>query len=226
MPYHRDTYFAAVRASLFNGSLTQEQVDGQNAILGVWEYQTDMTDQRHLAYMLSTCFHETATRCWPIEEYGKGSGHSYGETDPETGQAYFGRGLVQLTWRDNYARATAELDLTGDRDIEWHAERALDVVVASRIMFRGMAQGWFTGKQLSDYFNANEEDPVNARQIINGNDQDDLIAGYYDEFMDALDQSFSESLDPSTLLARIKGLEAEVDRVTILLEECQQGALK
>ena len=52
---------------------------------------------------------------------------------------------------------------------------ALDSLIAARIMFRGMAEGWFTGKKLGDYFNAKEE-TLNARQIINGNDCDELIA--------------------------------------------------
>ena len=61
----------------------------------------------------------------PIEEYGKGSTAAYGQPDPETGQTYYGRGFVQLTWRDNYARADQELDIGKDTGCEWHAERRL-----------------------------------------------------------------------------------------------------
>jgi putative chitinase len=53
-------------------------------------------------------------------------------------------------------------------------------------MFRGMAEGWFTGKKLGEYFNEERDDPVNARQIINGNDRDEEIAGYHEEFLAAL----------------------------------------
>lgn len=166
-----------------------------NVILAVWEFRSMQpeapTDARWLAYMLSTSFHETAQHMWPIEEYGKGEGHSYGEPDPETGQTYYGRGFVQLTWRDNYARATDILGLEGDRDIEQHADRALDCLIATRVMFQGMQDGWFTGKKLGNYFNDKADDPVNARQIINGNDQDDLIAGYHEKFLDALDASYA-----------------------------------
>ena len=63
---------------------------------------------------------------------------------------------------------------------------ALDSLIATRILFRGMAEGWFTGKKLGQYFNDERDDPVNARQIINGNDKDDLIAGYHDKFLAAL----------------------------------------
>ena len=33
------------------------------------------------------------------------------------------------------------------------------------------------------------DDPINARQIINGNDQDTLIASYHAEFLIALEKS-------------------------------------
>jgi hypothetical protein len=187
MAYDRDVYFNAVRGSLFGGSLEQIQVDGQNVILAVWEYQGGGPgsgapgDPRHLAYMLATVHHECATRFWPITEYGSQSylqGKSY--------YPYVGRGFVQLTWEDNYRRASEELNLTDERDLVEHPELALDSLIATRVLFRGMEQGWFTGKKLSQYFNESKDDPVNARQIINGNDDDDLIAGYHKKFLAAL----------------------------------------
>jgi putative chitinase len=189
MRYDRDVYFGGVRDALFSGALTQQQVDGQSVILAVWEYQaggTPMDDERWLAYMLATTFHETATKMWPIEEYGLGHGHDYGEPDDETGQTYYGRGFVQLTWRANYAKASKILSLYDDRDLEWHADLALDSLIATRVLFRGMAEGWFTGRKLGQYFNEEEDDPLNARQIINGNDDDVLIAGYHADFLAAL----------------------------------------
>ena len=66
---------------------------------------------------------------------------------------------------------------------------ALDSLIATRVLFRGMAEGWFTGRKLGQYFNDDTDDPVNARQIINGNDKDKLIAGYHWLFLDALQQS-------------------------------------
>ena len=62
----------------------------------------------------------------------------------------------------------------------------MDSLIATRILFRGMAEGWFTGKKLGQYFNEVTDDPRNARQIINGNDQDELIAGYHYQFLEAL----------------------------------------
>jgi hypothetical protein len=50
-----------------------------------------------------------------------------------------------------------------------------------------MQKGWYTGKKLSDYFNDTVSDPIKARKIINGTDKAQLIAGYYAEFLEAID---------------------------------------
>lgn len=205
-PLDRKVYFDCVRIAPFDGKLTQQQVDGQNIILDRWEIDPTTIDFRWLAYSLATAKHETADTMWPIEEYGKGKGHSYGAVDPQTGQAYYGRGLVQLTWRDNYKKATAKLGLTGSDDLEYHADRALDCAIASDILFRGMIEGWFrTGNDgkpetLPKYFNDVTSDPYNARGIINGDKKTvpnwtgglsigDLIAGYHGDFLEALDSA-------------------------------------
>jgi putative chitinase len=185
--YDRDAYFSAVRDDLFGGALTQQQVDGQNVILAVWEYNaggTPMTDERWLAYMLATVYKECGGRMWPTTEYGSQSylqGKDY--------YPYIGRGFVQLTWKDNYDKASKILSLIDDRDLVAHPEVALDSLISARVMFRGMAEGWFTGKKLGQYFNDDKDDPVNARQIINGNDCDDEIAGYHYKFLEALTKS-------------------------------------
>jgi putative chitinase len=180
----RDRYFEYVRAVLFEGALSQQQVDGQNVILALWEGDqtgTPMDDERWLAYMLATTFHETGFRMWPVVEQG---GEDYlGGKDY---YPYYGRGYVQLTWLENYANASAALGLIDDRDLVEHPELALDSLIGARIMFRGMAEGWFTGKKLGQYFNDTDDDPVNARQIINGNDKDTEIAAYYEQFLHAI----------------------------------------
>jgi putative chitinase len=211
--FDRDKYFAAVRESLFYGEMDQGQVEGQEAILSLWEASPLGDDLRWLSYCLSTTLHETASTCLPISEYGHGSGMEYGKPDPETGQTYYGRGYVQLTWRDNYAKATRELDLDGADDLEWHADRALDPTIAAEIMFRGMAEGWFrTGddgkpETLEKYFNAATDDAYGAREIINGDKHivpdwsggvsiGNLIAGYHRDFFHALQISAIERPAP------------------------------
>ena len=190
--FDRDIYFSYVRDVLFEGALSQIQVDGQSVIIAVWEYQaggTPMSDTRWLAYMLATTFHETAYQMWPIEEYGKGSGRYYGTPDPETGEIYYGRGFVQLTLKENYDKASKALSLIGIRDLVVHPEMALDSLIATRVMFRGMAEGWFTGAKLGQFFSNTKDDPLNARTIINGHDCDAKIAAYHDQFLTALNEA-------------------------------------
>jgi hypothetical protein len=181
----RDIYFESVRDEFFSGAMTQQQVDGQLVLLGLWDYQatgTPMDDLRWLAYMLATVYHECATRMWPVTEYGDQEYLQSREYWP-----YIGRGFVQLTWEENYRNAGIALGLVDDRDLVARPDVALDSLVAARVLFRGCAEGWFTGKKLGDYFSDFDDDPVNARQIINGNDKDTLIAGYYENFLTALE---------------------------------------
>ena len=212
--FERKVYFDSVRPSLFSGSLSQDQVEGQEAILGEWELQGQlpgpaMTDLRWLAYMLATTYHETSQEMQPIEEYGQGAGQPYGVPDPVTGNVFFGRGFVQLTWADNYKRATAELGLKGDADLYWHPDMALDPQIAADTMFIGMQDGWFRKSSdgrpqtLDRYFNQTTDDAYMAREIINGDKSKvpswsngvsigNLIKGYHQKFLTALKASYYE----------------------------------
>jgi hypothetical protein len=184
----REIYFSHVRESMFQGALDQQQVDGQSVILAVWDYNaggTPMDDLRWLSYMLATVYHECATKMWPIREYGEGKGKDYGIPD-ENGNTFYGRGFVQLTWKENYDRASAALSLINDRDLVLHPDLALDSLIAARIMFRGMSEGWFTGKKLGGYFSNTKDDAIGARQIINPDDKGALIAGYHNLFYEAV----------------------------------------
>jgi hypothetical protein len=179
---NRGNFFQVIRGALFNGKLKQAQVDGMTAILDEWETNYSNNDDRWLAYMLATTFHETATTMQPIEEYGKGKGRAYGKPDAVTGQIYYGRGFVQLTWKENYTKFAQllKVDMVNDPAL------ALNPGHATKIMFVGMNRGMFTGKKLSDYFSGTTEDWVNARRIINGTDRAALIAGYGKIFYSAI----------------------------------------
>lgn len=188
----RKIFYNDIRDSLFH-VLTQNQVDGTNAILDEWEKDRAADDTRWLAYVLATAYHETAHTMEPIEEYGKGHGQLYGLPDAETKAAYYGRGYCQLTWRANYKRAS---DACGV-DLVLHPELALNPPIAAEIICDGMKGGWFTGKKLSDYFNDTKDDPVGARRIINGTDRAELVASYYRCFANALTEAKKpETEDP------------------------------
>src|SRR5947209_19609084 len=126
---NRKFFFDHVRANLFSGHLQQRQVDGISAILDYWESKLSNDDDRWLAYALATTFHETAFTMQPIEEIGKGRGDPYGEPDPETGQTYYGRGFVQLTWKYNYQKMGKLLGV----DLVDHLEPALPLDIATTV---------------------------------------------------------------------------------------------
>jgi putative chitinase len=175
----RERFFPTVRAALFGGRLTQSQVDGLNAILAA---APAGMDRRWLAYALATTHHETDRTMRPIEEYGKGRGRPYGAADPETGWAYYGRGYVQLTWKENYRRMQ---DLLGHALVD-QPDLALRPEIAAAILFKGMTLGSFTGRKFADYFNAAKTDWLNARRIINGMDRAAAIAGHAEKYFLAL----------------------------------------
>lgn len=170
---NRTFFFNFVRTHLFGGKLKQSQVDGLTAILDYWDAKMADDDDRWLAYALGTAFHETDTTFGPIAEYGKGKGKPYGLPAGPYGQIYYGRGLVQLTWLKNYQTMGQKIGV----DLAKTPDLALQLSSAVPIMFLGMEQGLFTGVGFSRFFNAQTEDWVGARKIINGKDKAALIAG-------------------------------------------------
>lgn len=181
----RKKFFDTVREPLFDGSMTQQQVDGCNVILDYYEEHPEVCCQLpQLAYILATTFHETAETMSPIEEYGKGKGKKYGKPDSQTGKTYYGRGYVQLTWKDNYEKQDKKLNLDGM--LVRYPELVMDYHNALEILFKGSMDGDFTGKGIPDYISNNKCDFRNCRRVINGLDRCDDIAGYAETFLKAL----------------------------------------
>lgn len=110
----------------------------------------------------------------PIRIANRAYGNRMGNGPESSGDGwlYRGRGLVQITGRDNYVK----FGIANDPD------QALIDEVAVRIMFDGMERGTFTGRKLADYFNAGETDWENAREIINGHDRAKDVAAYAKAF--------------------------------------------
>lgn len=187
---NRKFFFDALRKSLFGG-FSPEQVAGCEAILDAWAATAPTADARFVAYSLATAYHETAATMQPIAEYGRGAGRAYGKKDAATGQTYYGRGYVQLTWKANYEKAENELRKRGflktGESLVKDAALAMRPDLAAPIMIFGMTEGWFTGRKLADYFKGGRSDWVDARRIINGTDKAAKIAGYGLHFLDALE---------------------------------------
>jgi putative chitinase len=185
MDFDRATFFEAY--AMQYGNLKANQRKGLAQVLDFLEQDPDITDVRWAAYLLATVKHECANRWQPIEEVGKGAGKPYGKPVTVVGadgqeyvNVYYGRGYVQLTWRDNYETMSQALSL--DDDLLIHPKRALDPEISYRILSYGMRHGAFTGKKLSDYIHDTTCDYRNARRIVNGLDRANLIQGYAEHF--------------------------------------------
>lgn len=205
-PMDRKIFFTSIRASLFGGKLTAEQVSGITAIL---DAMTGM-DKRWIAYAMATAYHETGRAMTPVVENLNYSATGLRNTFPKyfsasdaikyarkpeaianrayanrlgngneasgDGWKYRGRGNVQITGRANYAKF----------GIVKTPEDALKIDVSVKIMVTGMTAGTFTAKKLADYFNDKTTDWVNARRIINVLDKASTIAEYAKTFYAAL----------------------------------------
>ncbi|MBY6244124.1 hypothetical protein K3F48_23550 [Methylosinus sp. Sm6] len=178
---NRKYFFDRVRHALFGGRLDMWQVDGLTRILDYREAKWPNMSDAELAYLLATVKHETAHTMQPISERGS---LSYLRSKPY--YPYYGRGLIQITWKKNYERFGV---VNKDDALGW--PKALDIA------FRGMIFGLFTGKKLADYILRARPDYVGARRIINGTDRAKLIAGYAEAFLDALTQSREAPSEPA-----------------------------
>lgn len=191
----------AISSRLFKGKITIEQINCIEHI--IFQMADRSIDEQ--AYALATAHWETNTTMQPVNEAYWLSGKArneyltnmydvtgrrpatakkYGNTSPGDGIKYAGRGLVQLTWKNNYKKAGAGVGL----DLVAEPELALRLPIAVRILVSGMANGWFTGKKFSDYFGEDKCDFINARRIINGTDKAVEIADLAKLYKDALIQ--------------------------------------
>jgi putative chitinase len=160
-------------------SFSQDQYDGVQIDL---DKGAGVLPIGWMAYCLATDYHETNRTMQGVRE-----AYWLSEDWRKTHLSYYpwyGRGKVQLTWEENYKLASEKLgvDLIADPD------KALELEIAAEVLVTGMLEGWFTGKKLKDYITSapTKTQYTNARKIVNGTDQADLIAGYAVVFEEAL----------------------------------------
>lgn len=202
MTFDPAIFYDHMRTGLLGPTLSVAEVAGCDAILTACHGLA----LAPAAYAFATAYHETAHSMQPIREMG---GDAYfrrmydimgnrpdvaarlGNTYPGDGVKFSGRGYVQLTGRANYARAGVELGMNGQ--LIDAPDLAMRPDIAAKIMRRGMEEGWFTGKGFHNFMPDNTEANwgqfLNARRIINGQDRAELIAGYAQQFQEALSES-------------------------------------
>ena len=131
--------------------------------------------------MLATVYHETAQTMSAVRE-GLNASDAWRKSHLRY-YPWYGRGLVQLTWKENYEKMTRDLKpFFPQIDLIRNPDQALDPAIAVGILFYGMSRGSFTQTSLHTYIHDGVCDFVQARRIINGMDRASLIAGYANTF--------------------------------------------
>lgn len=182
-------------------TLDQAAKDGFRYLFQRMQFDAELYDLRWAAYMLATLKAETGIY-QPIPEYKslwskKSGAGEYAEEVPVNDAAgkplmaapgvplkarYYGRGYVQLTWAKNYRRLGQALGL--GEALVINPDMALKPATAYDIASLGMRTGMFAsdtaGKpmSLSRFIDGSQCNYRHARQIINGLDRADEIAGY------------------------------------------------
>jgi len=130
-----------------------------------------------IAYVLATTQWETNQTFKPVreaywldEDWRKNNFPYY---------PFYGRGYVQLTWKNNYEQYSSmlDLDMVNEPDIAMRPNVALFVLV------HGFKTGTFTGRKITDYLDETKTDFIGARRCINGNDKAHEIAELAKKFL-------------------------------------------
>jgi peptidoglycan hydrolase-like protein with peptidoglycan-binding domain len=142
-----------------------------------------VTLPEQIAYVLATVQLETVDTFQPVKEayYLGAKAEAYRKNNLRY-YPYYGRGYVQLTWKENYAKYGKLLGL----EMVTSPDLALRPDVSLYVLVHGMKTGGFTGKKLSDYITASSVDFRKARAIINGTNKADVIAGYARKWLSSL----------------------------------------
>ncbi len=142
--------------------------------------------RKQLAYILATAYWETAHTMEPVEEaYFLQTRYNWSDERMDKWRRdnlryypWHGRGFVQLTWESNYHLASGK---TGVNLIAY-PQKAMDPDTAADILVKGMMEGWFTTRKLTQYVDDDAADYMNARRVVNGTDKAEEIAALAQQY--------------------------------------------
>lgn len=171
-PFGRAAFYDAIRNDV---GLTIKNVAGMEKHLDY--ILSNPMPLGHAAYGIATSWWETAQTMHPVreafwlsEDWRRRNLRYY---------PWYGRGLVQTTWEENYKKMGDEMgvDLLEDPDKLLLFEYALPA------LFIGMEKGIYTGRSFDDFIDEVDEDDnedfreyKEARRIVNGTDKATRIA--------------------------------------------------
>jgi hypothetical protein len=185
MKVEKATLYAELKPILggYDGDVGAKRIAGLDLIIDEWEKNWDSVGIDQMAYVLATVIWETARTMQPIKEMG---GLKYLQSKKYW--PFYGRGFVQLTWKENYIFAGQKLGI----NLVDNPDDAMKPEIAVKILFHGMEEGWFSKKKLDDYIDDIDEgaddqvEYVASRRIINGKDKAAAIADIAMKVRDAL----------------------------------------
>jgi putative chitinase len=202
MAINRSFFFDHLGSTLYPKGFSQMQVEGHQAVLDAWGREHAQKDDRWLAYVLATAYHETGRALQPVTEnlnysaerllavfptrFTPGEAKRYARRPERIANRVYGGRLGNGNeasgdgWR---YRGRGLVQITGRSNyakfgLEDDPDRALELDIAVRLLIDGMIAGTYTGKRLADYFHGDEADWVNARKIINRLDRAADVASY------------------------------------------------
>jgi len=178
---NRKNFFDGYRSNLDpNKKLDQSEVNALTIFIdfvdATWNYFTIP----QWAYVFATTFHETKATFLPVKE-AYWLSESWRLKNLKY-SPYYGRGYVQITWRENYQKFSKDLG----EDFVKNPDLVMLPKYAFKILIDGFKTGAFTGKKITDYINDKSKDYKRARRCINGTDKQELIASYAQFFEELL----------------------------------------
>lgn len=173
MKLNRAVFFNKYKNSIDpDRKLSQSEVSALDLFLNFVDRDWCSFTLPQWAYIFATTFHETNATFLPVREaywmsewWRKANFRYY---------PYYGRGYVQITWKENYAYYEKLLGLP----LVLNPDIAMQPVTAFVIMTHGFKNGTFTKKKIADYISDTKKDYEGARRCINGIDKAHLIANY------------------------------------------------
>lgn len=194
--YNPKTFYSQYR-NYFGNIKHQRTVDNLNQLLeGIQKHQKELNQDcllEQIAYILATIHHESYD--WRhnvyyalLKEYRASNRNPRIKRlqDRYWGSGYYGRGLIQITWKTNYQKAQK---LTGQPLVDNPDILLEDYDINVLLAIKGMVNGMYTGKKLNDYINSARTDFYHARRIINGLDKAGQIEKYAKNFLKILQKS-------------------------------------